>query len=703
MWTVVPLSGPVQARHFMTIRILDQFLRKVFVHLLFTASLAYAQQLDTSQEGQVMTQDSESVDLCQQARVWNSKDRAPFTADAVSALGNGNVCVFSQGPDIAHFYGPPYSSPDLLQLLTDVTPKGAASGVLTDSARRERGTAIWHHWMQLNGQPAMEFTEYVAATVPIYVREFICSQTGIQWNLLPHPSGHFEPSSSVPGAWHQILPPGERFLHYPSNLGSCCWIVHSGTCRAVEADNGHLEIHLEPGRGSLAIISEPDYPAGIALVERVRNEVTDQLIGPTREWWKAFTARRLAVCPELRSLPEPDAEALDSVAVMIKAEYSNTGGALIGALLPMAYIRDLYGAARGMLTLGMHDEARDLLLFRFRKFQTFGNLQTAESMGTDCARHVHENDEVEGPAYIILETRDYLRASGDETVGRQIWPMLEWCFQVQLKHLAGGMLPFNGDETYIAGGFFPRSGLLQGSADTTLAFVTSGNWLVDWAVRNGFWSFTLAQRYRAILEEAHNTYRVHFFAGDRIWANEPSRESLITPPRFRHGVCEAGTPGYFGWVERNQSGRYISPLASSCDLPEEHPARTEIHSVSLLPVYLGAEILSPNEIRRVVDHVLEAKDPITGFIPTIPGGKGFVGYDPGLLLLNLLSLKDGRAQAAYSRLMKTLDAVQYWNEYYNQDGTSGFCIRANMWSCGINAEAAVKYLTEAHQEVTGDQ
>lgn len=115
--------------------------------------------------------------LCRQARAWRGDQRAAFTADAVSAIGNGELCVFAQGPDIAHFYGPPLSAPDALQLLTEST-----TGIpLTDTARRERGTAIWRHEMELGGRPALTFTEFAAAGEAVYVRAFTCREGGVSW------------------------------------------------------------------------------------------------------------------------------------------------------------------------------------------------------------------------------------------------------------------------------------------------------------------------------------------------------------------------------------------------------------------------------------------------------------------------------------------------------------------------------------------
>ncbi len=63
----------------------------------------------------------------------------------------------------------------------------------------------------------------------------------------------------------------------------------------------------------------------------------------------------------------------------------------------------------------------------------------------------------------------------------EIAPMLDWAFESQKKYLVDGMLPFNGDETYVAGGLLPRSTLNDGSAEATMLFVESGQQFLEWA------------------------------------------------------------------------------------------------------------------------------------------------------------------------------------------------------------------------------
>lgn len=609
------------------------------------------------------------------------------TADDLSthAMGNGQSVVYGRGPDIPYFYGPPYSSPNILTLATKCDQP------ITDEAKRELGTAIWHHDIKSADGPVLSFTEFVAADSPAYVRLVDCRNKGVQWVITPNKSSSFVPSTSVSGAWVQVIKEGQSIFHYPTSACYYHWIIVNGACQAELNEGGELIVTCSPGRGSVAIVGGLDYPTGVEAAERAQGEGAETLLDPAREYWQSFTRRRLAARPLPPSMSASVAEILDSTAVLIKLQQSSCGGEMAGHYYALAYIRDQYGAARGMLALGMIEEAKENLLFRLYKFERFDNLVTAEAMGNDGVRHQHENDEVEGPGYTILQARDYIRATGDHSFGRKLWPMLEWCWDVQKKHLVSGLLPFSGDETYVAGGFFPRAGLVHGSADTTLVFVESGKWLAEWAVAHKLWTSDHAVAEMKNVETARAAYRKWFWANDRVWANAPEREQMMTPPRFRHGVCEGGC-GWFGWNERTHNGRYICPYcAATKDLPSAAPAQMEVNSVSLLPAYLGSDVLSHDELRALIDHVLKQANQ-QGHIPSVPGTEGCVGYDPGLMLTNLVAAGHPSAKEAYDRLVRIVDQTQAWNEYYNgQDSVRAGCCRCRPWESGVNAEALTLY------------
>ena len=66
----------------------------------------------------------------------------------------------------------------------------------------------------------------------------------------------------------------------------------------------------------------------------------------------------------------------------------------------------------------------------------------------------------------------------------------------QQRHLVNGMLPFNGDETYVAGGILPRFALNDGSAEATLLFIESGTQLLDFVEKEGLWEAARIARER---------------------------------------------------------------------------------------------------------------------------------------------------------------------------------------------------------------
>lgn len=601
------------------------------------------------------------------------------------AMGNGKCVVYGRGPDISHFYGPPYSSPAILTLKTE------CDQAITDEAVREVGAAIWQHSIKSNKEPILEFTEFVASDTPAYIRLVNCHKEGVRWLIKPNQSSSFIPSASIPDAWIQVIQEGQSIYRYPTSEWYYHWIIPRGACHAELNQSGELVISCLPGKGSVAIVGGSDYPSGIVTAEHLDKDGAEKLLDPTREYWQKFTQRRLAARPLPIAITADAAAILDSVAVLIKSQQSSTGGVMAGHHYALAYIRDQYGAARGMLALGMLPEAKLNLEFRLYKYNRFGSLVTAEAMGSDNARHQHENDEVEGPGYTILQARDYIEATGEHTFGRKLWPMLEWCWNVQKKNLTQGLLPFCGDETYVAGGFFPRSGLNHGSADSTLVFIESGKWLVKWAVAHKLWTSEYAGKQNKLVETSCAAYRKWFWGGDRIWANAPERETMTNMPRFRHGVCEGGC-GWFGWTEKSSTGRYACPKClSTNELPPLHPAKMEVNSVSLLPVYLGSDVLSRDEQCVLIDHIVKQANK-SGHIPSVPGTENCVGYDPGLVLMNLVAAGNPTAKDADDRLIRIADQTQAWCEYYNgQDAVSPWCCRCRPWESGVNAAALIMY------------
>lgn len=107
----------------------------------------------------------------QRVRTWTNKG-----ADdgSIHAMGNGKMITYACGPNIAFLYGPPYSSPSVLRLTCE------SDRELTDQAVREMWTAIWGHKMAIDGKSTLEYTEFVAAGVPAYVRLIDCTSEGVR-------------------------------------------------------------------------------------------------------------------------------------------------------------------------------------------------------------------------------------------------------------------------------------------------------------------------------------------------------------------------------------------------------------------------------------------------------------------------------------------------------------------------------------------
>ena len=464
---------------------------------------------------------------------------------AVHAMGNGKMCVYGQGPDIITVYPSPFSTPNLFRLGL------ASTDAMENISTREPGTAIWTHEILVRGAEAARLFDFVDRDIPVLVRRIEVTRD-ISFRLDLHPSleipaaGRQEDNQSGEMLW--MAPAGtiiyQKYV-YPRPLFHLFSWNGPVTITPVE-DNSHaFTLQCKPGNIELYFAGGPEYSEAVQHLDQARELKHGKMYQRTLEWWMDFTARRTdfrEILPEGLPLRNKLLQTIDDVSVMIRAQQAETGASMAGYPYPLGYVRDQYGVSRGLLALGYHEEARNILDFYWGIWQKAGKLHCAQGIGVDGIFHIHENDEVESPGYLIMQAFDLLEKTGDESYLRQIFPMLEWCWEVQKKHLAGNMLPFNGDETYVAGGILPRSALNDGSAEATLLFIEGGEKLMDWIAEQNLWTPERVKNDRSLLQEVRQDYRKNFWIEGSFVTNNPARLDHTEPPRFRHGVCERGGP-----------------------------------------------------------------------------------------------------------------------------------------------------------------
>jgi hypothetical protein len=263
---------------------------------------------------------------------------------------------------------------------------------------------------------------------------------------------------------------------------------------------------------------------------------------------------------------------------------------------------------------------------------------------------------------------------------------------VQKKWLVHGMLPFNGDETYVAGGLLPRSALNDGSAEATMLFVESGRKYLDWVKAGKRWTDKEITENQAVIAEVQTNFAANFWSSGTLWTNNPERARLADLPLFRHGVCENAGPDclmtrYQGivWTQRNENGRYVcAGCISGKPLPAAEPRAYNLLSVALSPFYMNFSIMPFDRLEPAVMQILKKNDePRT------------VGYDYGFLLAALTRLGRPEAASQFRKTLSVLDSEGAWAEYYLNDQPYG--TRCRPWESAINLEALIDWALKANQ------
>jgi hypothetical protein len=632
---------------------------------------------------------------------WNDNN-------VVYGTGNGKMIVYGNKANITKIYSSPYSTPSFYTVnITAEKPFEVVSN-------RENGTAIWTHQIIIEGKKEAIIKEFVNSENPVFVRSIETSiplKLKISFNLqatLIENSKRYKKASAL----MMYTKPGASIYQshvYPRIMYS--QIILKGNIQFAKAgDDNERTIDIAPGKSEFYIVGGPEYNQVIENSEYAINSDIDKMKRETRKSWLAFIKSGIDFEKELpANIPMRNKllQTIDDVAVMIKVQQSIDGASMAGYPYPLGYVRDQYGVSRGLLAMGYSKEAKEILKFYWEKFKRNGAIYNAQGIGISGVFHIHENDEVEITGYLIMQAFDLYEKTNDAEFVNKLFPMLEWAWEAQKKNLVGGMLPFNGDETYVAGGIIPRSTLNDGSAESTMLFIESGEKLLMWIEKNKLWSREKIKSNSKILNEVKNKYVKNFWKDGKLITNNPERTKLAEMPQYRHGVCEGfldnegcilnRTHG-IGWIEKNKNGRY---LCIHCQSYNEYPKAEEkiyeLISVSLTPFYFDSHLLDKPKLKSIIELV-SGNYLKSGRLPSMQNTskneyqQRSVGYDYGLLLYALTKVNSPAAEKIFMQTLDVVDEVGTWSEYYLDHHPQG--TRYRPWESSINIEALIAFATK---------
>lgn len=623
---------------------------------------------------------------------------------AIYIVGNGKMAAVLKNGDYVQVFGPPYSSPALfeseLKLPQDVT---------RDAPKHLEKAGIWQTVLRNAQDVVGTITDYALGDDPCIVRHFE-TKCPVRMRLFPmaEDGSTFHRLVRRPNAFEyevreqtedvaQILLKTRNanvfYCDYPLPFPQFFRIVVRGDATVEYPDAFSYEICVN-GKADLLIIGGPDYPACDAATQRIVKYDGETMRIRTIDWWRNVFAEVTAFEKIPADIPcrEQILQAIEDNVINIVTQQSEEGGVMAGYAYRMGYVRDQYGVCMAMLCLGMHCRAKRMLQFYINTFRQSGKICNAQAMGVSNRFHHAENDKTEITGYLLLQFLRYAKQTGDVQLLKENVDFLIWLYEQQVSQIHNDTLPFNGDETYIAGGLLPRDVINDGSAEATMLFLLSGQELLAFLRREELADQELQERMQSTLERVHGAYKTHFIIDGQYTLNAPARLEGLDVPQYRYGVCmNFGVPdcAYLGWTKREGDGIYLCP---KCQQLAKKPARkTGIYhcpSALLMPAYLESDLLESDSAK---DYILSLKEQIhrNGYFYSNEAMKMNVGYDYGLLLINLVAHDLPGKELVCEKLLELRDEAGAWSEYYDQNQPVGTRYRA--WESAINVDALLRY------------
>ncbi len=600
-------------------------------------------------------------------------------------IGNGRVAMGGEGADILQLFAPCYSIPGVMTL------RLAHSAVVARNHRIRRSAGYLTKLFEADS-PIGEITDYTHPTLPVFIRRLRLDRS-VEF-LLDSPFRTVNTDTLYGGRAKARLfeiPDGTVvFSKSKTDKETFCQLLLSPNCQIRED-----RVTFPAGESYLLFVGG-DYGAqGIdsfaGCMELSKSMLSADLDGIYDDflthWQRIFASVRVDRAV-LAPIADPD-ELIEAVTSVLVTQTSIEGGVIAGAFYHLAYGRDMYGVFRAYMALGLYDYARRMVEYMCGIYREKGYMPNASGMGMSCS-HRHENDDVEQTGYYLLELLDYAEQTGDVDFLRNRMDYALYLLDAQEGELQNGMLPFNGDETYIAGAIFPRGGIDHGSMEATALYIGSATRFLDACTRYGLMESEKITTHRRPLEEAKSLFVENFTDGDTVYINNPHRAEIGNSPAYRHGVCHRCQ-----WMTnllRAPEGGY---LCAACYGHAQAPVDDRRYSTDCalwMSVFTGCCNLPEHIIRAALDRTLQRlRD--SGFGQTI--SENTVGYEIGVILYTLTQYLPPHELPAYRDLMDELlsDRVPglVWVEYYKNGEPNPASCPYRPWESGMNFVSILKY------------
>ncbi len=583
-------------------------------------------------------------------RHWNRQT----DTGAIHAMGDGHTIAYGFGPEIVQMLAYPLSADSFFKL--------GIPSVNECVCERIDKTAIWQHTLPTGAC----ITDLVDNETHCFRRQ-VETETPLTMTVTVEEVFSPLPEETADGLLAFEAKDGVNFYIYPvSTIHPRRYLKIAGNVTVRQTAERTYTLTFGAGGGSIFAADSPEsIAAEMALPILSAKENVEA-------YWLGFLS-------QMKPFSSPLADICENVGIMIKSQQAAEGAVLAGYNYHLAYVRDQYGTARGLLAMGFHREVEQLMYYYKLYFDTYGVIHNAQSIDHHGIFHIHENDNVEITGYLAVLCFKVYEATQNEAFMRDMLPFVKWCIDAQVKELQNGMLPFNGDETYIAIGFLPRFALLDGSAEATMLLAES--------IRS-YQKFTGDMQYAAVLEEIDRTYLQNFVKNGRLMANIPERLAVADYPAGKNGVCERCFD-YIVPLFCNENGRYVCEKCRELDpLPPRDFGSIELSASKLTPLYTGSPLVPMEQMRVYLEEMVESYKKNKQMPSGCLSGHA-VGYDYGLFLYALTQIGHPFAKEIYDLTISVLDETGVWCEFYKDNVP--YNTRCRPWESAINVEGLISY------------